>query len=242
MAHELGTPMNVISVRAELIIEEAASAQSVSSARVIKSQIDKMTGIIRQLLEFARRRLPRKDRTDLVQLVEQATQLLGPLARNKQIEIKFSSASGPLWTEVDPGQIQQLLSNLLLNSIQAMPNGGNIEVHVGQELDGQPTEEQAAGDGASRRRCARIDVQDEGTGISPDHLHRIFDPFFTTKEVGEGTGLGLSIAYGIVKDHDGRIDVQSTKDQGSQFSIFLPLDADAVSPAQLSPTPNLAKS
>ena len=83
-----------------------------------------------------------------------------------------------------------------------------------------------AGDGAHLGDFARIDVRDEGVGISKDQLHHIFDPFFTTKEVGEGTGLGLSIAYGIVEDHGGWIEVESVVGKGSRFSVFLPLVAE----------------
>jgi signal transduction histidine kinase len=228
MAHELGTPMNVVSVRAELIIEESPSDDAVASAKIIKAQIDKMAGIIRQLLNFARRRVPRKERADLSQLAEQSTQLLGVLAKSKQVEIKLSSSAGPLPADVDAGQIQQVLTNLVVNAIQAMPNGGTIDVSLER---GSYRPRTAAGDGRrgeGRGDFARIDVRDEGVGISQDHLHRIFDPFFTTKEVGEGTGLGLSIAYGIVQDHGGWIDVKSVVGQGSCFSVFLPLADDAL--------------
>jgi signal transduction histidine kinase len=159
-------------------------------------------------------------------LTEQTTQLLGALAKSRLVEIKLSS-SGPLVADVDPGQIQQVLTNLLDNAIQAMPKGGTIEVSLDRGGDRPRT---AAGDAAkrdSRSDFARIDVRDEGVGISPDNLRQIFDPFFTTREVGEGTGLGLSLAYGIVQDHGGWIDVESVVGQGSRFSIFLPLAADA---------------
>ena len=225
-AHELGTPMNVVSVRAELIIEESPSDDAVASAKIIKAQVDKMAGIIRQLLDFARRRLPRKERADLSRLTEQAIQLLDARAKSRQIEIKFFS-SGPLPSEVDPGQIQQVLTNLLVNAIQAMPNGGTIDVRLDPCGNQQRTAAGDAGRGDGRGEFARIDVRDMGVGISPDYLGQIFDPFFTTKEVGEGTGMGLSIAYGIVQDHGGWIDVESIVGQGSRFSIFLPLADDA---------------
>jgi signal transduction histidine kinase len=227
MAHELGTPMNVVAVRAELIIEEAPSDDAVASAKVIKSQIGKMTVIIRQLLDFARRRLPRKEHADLLRLTEQTTQLLDPLAKTKQVEIKFSSSAGPLSAEIDAGQIQQVLTNLLVNAIQAMPEGGTIDVSVDRGQFRPHTEVGAGSQTDGRGEIARIDVRDQGVGISKDHLRRIFDPFFTTKEVGQGTGLGLSIAYGIVQDHSGWIDVESVVGQGTRFSIYLPLDANA---------------
>jgi signal transduction histidine kinase len=222
MAHELGTPMNVVSVRSELIIEEAPSDDVVASAKIIKSQVDKMAAIIRQLLDFARRRTPRKGRTDLASLTEQTTQLLDSLAKSKNVEIKLSSQAGPLPAEADTGQLQQVLTNLLVNAVQAMPKGGAINVTLGRgnyRPRGGPA-------GGSWGDFARIDVRDQGVGISKDELNHIFDPFFTTKEVGVGTGLGLSIAYGIVEDHGGWIDVESVVGQGSCFSLFLPLVAE----------------
>jgi two-component system, NtrC family, sensor kinase len=223
MAHELGTPMNVAAVRAELIIEESPSPDAVASAKIIKAQVDRMAGIIRQLLDFARRRGPRKERTDLSRVTEQTTQLLEALAKNKNVEIKLSSQGGPFLAEADAAQLQQVLTNLLINAIQAMPKGGAIDVSL-ERGDYRPRA--LAADGTRWGDFARIAVRDQGVGISKDHLRHIFDPFFTTKEVGEGTGLGLSIAYGIVEDHGGWIDVESVVGQGSCFSVFLPLVAD----------------
>jgi two-component system NtrC family sensor kinase len=223
MAHELGTPMNVASVRSELIIEEAPSADAVASAKIIKSQIDKMACIIRQLLDFARRRGPRKNRTCLAALIKETMSFMDALAKSKNVDIKLALQDVPLVTLADAGQLQQVLSNLLMNAIQAMPNGGAINVRLDHGEFRPPT---ITRDDVHLCDYARIDVKDEGTGISRDHLHHIFDPFFTTKEVGEGTGLGLSIAYGIVEDHGGWIDVESVVGQGSCFSVYLPLVAD----------------
>lgn len=225
MAHELGTPMNVASVRAELIIEEAPSADAVASAKIIKSQVDKMAGIIRQLLDFARRRGPRKDRTSLSTLIKETTNFMEALAKSKNVDIKLALEDDhdPLVTLADAGQLQQVLSNLLMNAMQAMPNGGAINVRLDHGEFRPPA---ITRDDVHLGDYARIDVKDEGTGISKDHLNHIFDPFFTTKEVGEGTGLGLSIAYGIVEDHGGWIDVESAVGQGSCFSVYLPLVAD----------------
>ena len=223
MAHELGTPMNVAAVCAELIIEESPSADAVASAKIIKSQVDKMAGIIRQLLDFARRRSPRKERADLSRLIEQTTQLLDGLAKAKNVEIKLAACSDSCFVEADAGQLQQVLTNLLVNAIQAMPKGGCIDVG----LDRGDFRPRAVGtEGPRMGDFARIKVKDDGMGISKDHLHHIFDPFFTTKQVGEGTGLGLSIAYGIIEDHGGWIDVQSVVGQGTCFSVFLPLIAN----------------
>ena len=133
----------------------------------------------------------------------------------------FSAASlvGCL-AEVDEGQIQQALTNLVVNGIQAMPRGGRLEITVRRERAVPPIDI-----GGPEAEFLRIAVRDEGDGIAPDNLRRLFEPFFTTKDVGEGTGLGLAVAYGIVREHDGWIGVESTPGAGSCFSIFLPPSA-----------------
>ncbi len=100
-----------------------------------------------------------------------------------------------------------------------MPKGGTVLLRV-QRTTARPPDSQVAKD----LTCARIDVHDEGSGISEDHLNQIFDPFFTTKDIGEGTGLGLSIVYGIVRDHGGWIEVESQPGKGTCLSVFLPED------------------
>ena len=111
---------------------------------------------------------------------------------------------------VDQSGIQQVLLNLFINSIQAMPQGGELNVSLG--LDDTLKE-------------VRADVEDTGEGIPADQLGNIFDPFFTTKKEGEGTGLGLSVSYNIIKKNGGRIEVKSIPGQGTCFSIFLPIGA-----------------
>jgi two-component system, NtrC family, sensor kinase len=232
IAHELGTPMNVASVRAELIIEEAPSDDAIASARIIRNQVDKMAAIIRQLLDFARRRTPKKERTELSRLTQLSVQLMNELAKSKNVAIEFAPPPEEFPAMADVGQLQQVLSNLLVNAVQAMPDGGTIKVAVSR---GKYRPRSVGSDVAGWGDSARIDVRDEGIGIPPENLHHIFDPFFTTKGVGEGTGLGLSIACGIIEDHGGWIDVESVVGKGSCFSVFVPLinePAERMSPVQ----------
>ncbi len=107
---------------------------------------------------------------------------------------------------VDAGQIQQVLTNLIMNGVESMPQGGTVEVSIAQ-VTARPPQGSDAVEGA----YARIEVRDHGEGMSPEIMEQIFEPFFTTKGVGEGTGLGLSIAYGIVQEHGGWIDVSSQR-------------------------------
>lgn len=221
MAHELGTPMNVAAARAELIAETTDSQDVAASAKIIKAQIDKMTGIIRQLLDFARRPGAQKRRASIAAVSRDTVGLLTSLAESKYVQIILSGAEEPLAAEIDPRQIEQVLTNLIVNAIQAMPDGGTVRVGLDAGLFQAP-----GGTTNEKRRFARIQVRDEGTGVPHDQLERIFDPFFTTKKSGEGTGLGLSIVDDIVREHGGWIDVASVVHEGSCFSVFLPLCPD----------------
>ena len=180
-----------------------------------------MTTIIRQLLDFARRSAPMRSRVDVRDVVRQTVSLLEPLARKRgaELHIEFdqnASVTDEFFAEIDSGQIQQVISNVVLNAVQSRDEGAIVTIDLRAET---------SSDGDSLPgECVIIDVADNGCGIAPEHLPHLFDPFFTTKETGQGTGLGLSIAYGIVAEHDGRIDVASVPDQGSRFTIRIPVN------------------
>jgi len=217
MAHELGTPMNVVLARAELIGLEAPSESAVASAKIIKAQIQQMSAMIRQLLDFGRRGRAHAQTRDLGELCEQTVQLLDPLARRQSVTLELIPSKLPVPADVDGSQIQQVLSNIIENAIHAMPDGGTVTVRV------EPGPFEPVGNARSTgTSCARVAIEDQGIGIPAENLEHIFDPFFTTKDVGKGTGLGLSIAFGIVQDHGGWIEVSSTPQVGTRFLIYLP--------------------
>lgn len=217
-AHGLGTPLNVVSGRAGLIVSGKLSAEEiVKSADAIQKEAKKMTAIIRQLLAFARRNTPKRTPVDLSRLVGQTIELLSPSAEKHRVMLSLSGDTQDTVAMVDADQIQQVLTNLIVNAGQAMPDGGAVQLAV-HRTHARPPE----GCDAAVGEYFRIDVEDEGQGISEESLRHVFEPFFTTKEVGEGTGLGLSIAYGIVQEHDGWIDVTSQPGEGSCFSVYLP--------------------
>jgi signal transduction histidine kinase len=218
MAHELGTPLNVVSGRAGLIASgKLPAGEIVQSAEAIKAEADRMTTIIRQLLDFARRSTPQKAPVDLREIAADTIDLLSAIAAKHQVTLSLVDGDKPAIAQVDFAQIQQVLTNLLLNAIQAMPDGGRVQVDVRRRLV-RPPEGHEGGENDYLRVC----VEDEGRGISAEDLEHVFEPFFTTKDVGEGTGLGLSIAYGIVQEHGGWIDVSSEPGRGSCFSVYLP--------------------
>lgn len=223
IAHELGTPLNVVAGRASLIAtEDLGHDDVVAFARTIEDQAHRMTNIIRQLLGFARRRPPRREPCDLMQLVREVTDLLASSARKEDVTMEVLAADPIPEVSVDRSHIQQVLMNLMMNGIHAMPDGGLLTV----ELATASSRHRGVSEGPLRDYVT-IRVRDEGTGIDEKDLSVIFDPFFTTKESGKGTGLGLSIAYGIAEEHDGWIDVESKPGSGACFTVFLPIEVPA---------------
>ncbi len=232
IAHELGTPLNVISARAAMVARgETDLEESREYARAVSEAAQRMAKIIRQLLQFARRNVAHKEVCDVVTLTRDSIALLQPLAEKRGVTLELVTRGSDPRARVDAGQLQQVVTNLVMNAIQAMPKGGLVRLdldhswaeNVGAGDPGAgarpPT---AASDGARSTEFLRLRVEDEGKGIAPKDVPHIFEPFFTTKPVGEGTGLGLAVAYGIVRDHGGQISVASRVDRGTVFSVLLP--------------------
>jgi signal transduction histidine kinase len=222
LAHELGTPLNVVSGRAGLIASGKLEPDEIlHSAATIKTEADRITEIVRQLLDFARRRQPKRVALDLRIIARRTVELLQPLAAKRDIVVRLIDDEDPVSACIDQDQIQQVLTNLVMNAIQAVDSGGEVRLRLGSELrpdngfaDTEPSD------------YARIAVEDQGMGISEEQLEHIFEPFYTTKDVGEGTGLGLSIAHGIVQEHQGWIDVSSSPGMGTCFTVYLPKESE----------------
>ena len=222
IAHELGTPLNVVSGRANLIASgRLPSSEVADSVCVIKEQVQRMTLIIQQLLAFARRKSPRRVAVDLRSLVQHTLDMLTSLAAQQHAVLTLTADRVPILVRVDTGQIQQVLMNLVTNAWQAMPAGGEVAIAV-SSTTAQPPPDLAS----PAQRYACVSVTDQGIGIPAADLQYIFDPFFTTKDVGQGTGLGLSIAYGIVQDHGGWIDVCSQPGQGTRMAVYVPMEEE----------------
>jgi signal transduction histidine kinase len=223
LAHELGTPLNVIAGRARMIAngEIDGPEEGAESARIIADQADRMTRIVRQLLDFARRRPTEKCSADVGEIARQTAAMLEPLAAKRNVALDCAAPAAPVRAVVDAPQIQQALTNLVVNAIQACEREREVAISVSRRED--------APDGRHGARLAGpfalIEVRDQGAGIPAEHLDEVFDPFFTTKPVGEGTGLGLSVAHGIALEHGGWIDVDSEPGRGSCFRIWLPQGA-----------------
>ncbi|HET6436572.1 MAG TPA: HAMP domain-containing sensor histidine kinase [Anaeromyxobacter sp.] len=218
IAHELGTPINVVVGRARMIAsEEVSGFASIESARIIAEQAVRMGSIIRQLLDFARRRSVRKEPRDLVVVVDATVELLAHLASKSGVALSATHQDPEAIVAIDDGLMQQVVTNLVMNGIQASPPGGSVTVGVSCRRALTPADL-----GGQELDCFCLSVDDSGHGMDPSTLAHAFEPFFTTKGVGEGTGLGLSVAYGIVRDHGGWITAQSRTGRGSTFSVYLP--------------------
>ena len=218
VAHELGTPLNVVLGRAKMVIDqEGIAAEPVKHARSIVEQAERMTVIIRQLLDFARRRGPKLETMGLRQMSEHAVTMLSPLAEKRGVTLAIVPGPEAGVLELDSNQIHQALANLIVNAVQAMPKAGTVRISIERRRARPPPDRnEPEGD------YVALEVADEGVGIPTENLSRLFDPFFTTKAVGEGTGLGLSVSYGIVRDHGGWIGVGTEPGKGSRFTIYLP--------------------
>jgi signal transduction histidine kinase len=209
VAHEIGTPLNIISGRAEFVLRELAPGDPrAAHLRTIIGQTDRITGIIASLLDVVRPRKPEIQATAVAPVLATVVDLLQPTARRGGLALLLDVAPD---TRVlaDPNQLQQVAINLVMNAIEATPGGGRVAVAAHPAPDGP-----APG--------AVLTVSDSGSGIGPEHLGRVFDPFFTTKPPGQGTGLGLAICRGIVREHGGTIDVDSHLGAGTTFRVWLP--------------------
>jgi two-component system, NtrC family, sensor kinase len=218
IAHELGTPLNVVSGRARLISRgEVEGNDVIESAKIVAEQADRMTAMIRQLLDFARPRALRKVTVNVTSLAARVAELVAPIARKTSVSIDVPPHDDALHVQADEGAVHQLLINLVVNAIHAMPDGGTIK--IGARFVDHAPPPYVEGDVT---HWLAIQVHDTGTGMDEATKKRIFEPFFTTKPVGEGTGLGLSVTWGIVREHRGWIDVQSSPGKGSTFTVYLP--------------------
>lgn len=218
IAHELGTPLAVVHGRAQLIADGTATGADITEyATSIARQADKMARIIRQLLDFARRRSVTLSDKDLAALAHQTVELLRPLAKNKRVELSVT-ATQPVLVSADGAQLQQVIANLTMNAIDAAAErGGAVSVAIGCEPADPPADH-----GGRPGTFAYCKVIDDGPGIRDEHVDQLFEPFFTTKRVGHGTGLGLAVSYGIVSEHGGWIEIDSELGKGSTFSVYLP--------------------
>ena len=219
VAHELGNPLNVIELRAQLITSGAVTTleQAQQSAAVIVEQTRRMTRIIDEILSFARMQPARIARLDLVGVLLKAIALSEHTSKKHKTKIWFEAPETAIEIDGDADKLLQIVVNLVINGVQAMPEGGTLHVSMCDEQHA-PLDDP---DGLQRAYVC-IDVADHGVGMSADVVSKVFEPFFSTKSAEGGTGLGLSVAQGIAREHEGWISVQSELGRGSSFKVHLP--------------------
>ena len=222
VAHELGNPLNVIELRAQLIASGDAATlhQAQQSAVVIVEQTKRMTRIIDEILSFARMQPRKVARIDLVSVLRKAVALCAHTGKKYNASIHLRTPPTPIEIDGDSDKLLQILVNLLINGMQAMPDGGSLAVTACDELRAPDDDPEGV-----VRAYACIDVTDRGVGIPATLLPKVFDPFFSTKSAEGGTGLGLSVAQGIAREHEGWISVESVRGNGSTFRVHLPKPA-----------------
>jgi len=206
IAHEIGTPLNVISGNAEYIMMEMGENNPYKEElETIISQAERIANLIKQLLEFARPRKPNYTKVNVNNELHHVVELLKHQFEksNIKLNLKFSEDIPSIYA--DCSQIHQVFLNIIVNAIQAINQNGVIEI------------ETFAKDG-----YVNIKFRDNGVGILPEHIHKIFEPFFTTKEAGKGTGLGLAVSKRIIDEHNGKIEVESTPGKGTVFTVKFP--------------------
>jgi signal transduction histidine kinase len=232
IAHELGTPLNVISGRARALHKKSGDPAEVSKlAGIIGDEVARITKIIRQVLDFSRSRGPTLTKVRLETVVAEGLEFLREGLRRQGIHVEVDTLAGLPDVPGDPDQIQQVCLNLVTNAIQAMPRGGALRISTERVV-----RRKGGLDLAPPAEYAVLVVADSGPGIPAADRDKIFEPFFTTKDAGQGTGLGLAVSHGIVKDHDGWIEVDSPPGGGAIFRVFLPCSTSEPSKGSEPPT------
>ena len=198
--------MNVILGRAEYMIQRTADEGMKKGLATIVTQIERITKVMNQLLAFARRQPPERRVVDLAEIVEDSLDMFQERVAHSGVTVEKSIEANLPAVHADRDQLIQVLINLIVNSLHAMPEGGRLSLslapegsHVGQSSD-------------------------TGHGMPEAVRAKVFEPFFTTKDFGKGTGLGLTVVKGIIEAHGGTIAIESMVDKGTTFWIRLPLD------------------
>jgi two-component system NtrC family sensor kinase len=207
VAHEVNTPLAVISTYAQMLAKQISEDEQKSKLLdKIAKQTFRASEIVNSLLSFSRTSPTEFVEVDVSKVIQETLNLVEHQLKKSGVEVKLDTPPSLPAVKGNAGKLQQVFLNLFLNARDAMDTGGTLSVHAWSE-----------------NGFARIDVADNGQGIAPEHLERIYDPFFTTKAALKGTGLGLSVTYGIVREHGGTIEVESRPGAGSRFRVDLPL-------------------
>jgi signal transduction histidine kinase len=216
LAHEIGTPLNIISGRAEYLYELAKDDRDMRQGlKVIVEQIDRISSLLRQLLDFSREHTTEMAPLDLGKVIMETLSLMDSSLRKANVSVFVDKPEALPLVRGNFNQLQQVFINLLMNSVDAInakfkkegkKHGGKIAISLSLNNGGDEV---------------KVSVWDNGIGIKDEDIDKVFEPFFTTKGVGAGTGLGLSVVYGIISDHGGKIEVESKWGEETKVSFTL---------------------
>ncbi len=211
IAHEVNNPLAGVLVYTQLLAKKIngdkfSKEGALDYLSTMETELTRSTRLIRNLLDFARQSPPALREVNANDVLERALDLAAHSAELQHIQVTKEFAPSLPELIADSDQLQQVCTNLIMNAIQAMPDGGRLTLYTSAD-DSQ----------------LKIGVQDTGCGISEENMGKLFTPFFTTKKKGKGVGLGLAVAYGIIQRHHGRIEVQSKEGEGTLFTIYLPV-------------------
>jgi two-component system NtrC family sensor kinase len=219
VAHEVNTPLAVISTYAQMLAKQVSGDDHKSKLlEKIAKQTFRASEIVNSLLNFSRTSPTEFVEIDLNRVIRETVSLVDHQFQKSGVTIRLSLNEDLPSVRGNSGKLQQVFLNLFINARDAMPAGGVLAITTRT-------------DGAT----ARVDVDDTGQGISPEHLARIYDPFFTTKGAKKGTGLGLSVSYGIVQEHKGTIEADSIVGRGTKFRLEFPVAAPRILPVDQTP-------
>ncbi len=206
LAHEIRNPLGSIELFASLLKSELQPGTDTRTwAEQISTGIRFLNTIVSNMLSFARASKAQVRHFDLGELIETTLSFVEPVFAQRRIQVKLENFQEPICMDGDPEMLRQMLMNLFMNALQAMPEEGNLKIRTRQPSTA----------------WVEIEVEDSGIGIAPENIARIFDPFFTTNE--NGTGLGLSLVCQIVEKHQGRVEARSESGKGTSFTVCLPL-------------------
>ncbi|MDY6853405.1 MAG: ATP-binding protein [Thermodesulfobacteriota bacterium] len=216
IAHEIGTPLNVIVGTAEfLMMETDEDDPKNDDLRIIISQAEHITKLVQQLLNFSRYNKPEFKTIDINTLINDVLRLTDHQITKEEIKVITDLQPDIPPIIGDDNQLQQVFINIIVNAIHAMPQGGTLTISTSLIYPNLSS--------ANNNTFVEIRISDTGCGIPHQNIQKIFDPFFTTKDIDKGTGLGLTVSHRIIEDHDGIIDVLSHVDEGTCFSVRLPI-------------------
>jgi len=238
VAHDFNNLLTIIQGHAGLLLSTGSpDPLARESVRQISLAAERAANLTRQLLMFIRKQTMQPRLLDLNEVIANIFKMLRALAGD-QVTLRRNLAASLPPIHADPGMLEQVLVNLAVNARDAMPKGGLLQIETFHaEIDAAYVQQQPE---ARPGLFVGVSVSDSGHGMDARTLERIFEPFFTTKEAGKGTGLGLAMVYGIVKQHQGWLEVQSQPGKGSTFKVFLPASSNARAapdPAQPGPAP-----